>query len=494
MRQKIIQFVNNKKQYPIITGVASGLYPMLYYYNSNFTYINSLEQFLFCLLTFLVIPIVGFYIITKLVNQIKILNKLAKFSLPILNACWFSLLMLVSSYGIKRRTLLLLVLMIATGVAIVVHKHYKKIVVLQFLMAVTVLVTLLPQVFKYATVSNQWMEQTDDITSAVFKVKPNIYVIQVDGYANKEELRKAPYNFDNSTFEKTLENKGFKWYANYRSNYYSTLSSNTSFFAMRHHYHQKPNKPYQELINSREIIVGENPVISILKKNNYKTHLLLEKPYFLVNRPKIAYDYCNISLDDVDYLGRGFEIKKDLETELNKLLETNKTSENFYFIQKLLPSHITNATDSSKDKETERTLYLKRLKEANVWLTELITNIEAKDKNALIVVSADHGGFVGFDTTNESTVKQETEALVKTIFTSTLAIKWSTKAPEFDDAFKTPVNFFRILFAHLSENRSYIEHLQDDKSYIIISKGAPFGVYEYIDENGHAVFNAIAND
>ena len=139
-------------------------------------------------------------------------------------------------------------------------------------------------------------------------------------------------------------------------------------------------------------------------------------------------------------------------------------------------------------------MYLKRLQEANSWLTELISNIEAKDKNALIIISADHGGFVGFDTTNESTVKQETEVLVKTIFTSTLAIKWNGVAPKFDTEFKTPVNFFRILFAHLSDTNSYLEQLQDDKSYIIISKGAPFGVYEYLDENGNAVFNPLPNN
>lgn len=494
MRQKIIQFVNNNKQYPIITGIASGLYPMLYYYNANFTYVNSITQFLFCLLTFIIIPIVGFYSIIKILKQIKGLNKLSKYSLPLLNLCWFSVLMLVSSYGIKRRTLLLIVLMVAAVIAIVLHKHYKKIVVLQFLMAITVLVTLLPKIFDYATVSNEWIKQTDAIETAVFKTKPNIYMIQVDGYANRVELNKAPYNFDNSTFEKSMEAKGFKWYSNYRSNYYSTLSSNTSLFGMKHHYHLEPNKPYQELINSREIIVGENPVISVFKNNNYKTHLLLGKPYFLVNRPKLAFDYCNISLDDLDYLGRGFEIKKDLESELNRLLETNTASGNFYFIEKLLPSHITNSTDSSKDKETERELYLKRLQEANVWLTELISNIETKDDNALIIISADHGGFVGFDSTNESTVKQNTEALVKTIFTATLAIKWNKAAPEFDDAFKTPVNFFRILFAHLSENKSYLKHLQDDKSYIIISKGAPFGVYEYIDENNTPVFNPLPNN
>ena len=475
------------------TGVASGLYPMLYYYNSNFTYVNSIGQFLFCLLIFLVTPTVGFYIITKSFKQIKGFNKLSKFSLSILNLCSFSILMLVSSYGIGRRALLLLVLMVAVTMAIVLNKHYKKIIVLQFLMAITVLVTLLPKVFEYATASNQWMKQTDAIESAIFKTKPNIYMIQADGYANRVELSRPPYSFDNITFENELENKGFKWYSNYRSNYYSTLSSNASLFAMKHHYHSKPSKPYQELINSREIIVGENPVVTIFKNNNYKMHLLLEKPYFLVNRPKIAYDYCNISLDDIDYLGRGFEIKKDIETELNRLLETNENKENFYFIQKLLPGHITNSNNPSKDKNTERELYLKRLEEANIWLTEVISNIEAKDKNALIIISADHGGFVGFDTTNESSVKQEREALVKTIYTSILAIKWNKKVPEFDNAFKTPVNFFRILFAHLSENESYLRSLQENKSYIIINKGAPFGVYEYIDEDGNVVFNKFSN-
>lgn len=493
MRQKIIRFVNDEKRYPMITGIASGLYPMLYYYNSNFTYVNSLAQFLFCVLIFLIIPIIGFYTLTKSIGRIKRFKKLFEFSLPILNLCYFSVLMLVCSYGIKERTLLLLVLMVAAVAAIILHKHYKKIVVLQLLMAITVLVTLLPKVFEYTTASNQWMKQTDTIESVIFKAKPNIYMIQVDGYANRSELSKPPYSFDNRDFENVLESKGFKWYSNYRSNYYSTLSSNASLFAMKHHYHSKPKKAFEELMNSREIIVGENPVLSILKKNGYKTHLLLEKPYFLMNRPNVAYDYCNIDLGDVSYLGRGFGIKKNIEEELSSLLEDQSGSANFYFIQKILPGHITNSKDVSKDKVTERDLYIKKMKLANLWLAKVVNDIETNDEDALIVISADHGGFVGFNTTIESTIKQTNEDLIKSIYTATLAIKWNGQAPEFDQTFKTPVNFFRILFAHLSGDKSYLDHLQDDKSYIIISKGAPFGLYEYIDEKGNVVFNKLSN-
>ena len=45
------------------------------------------------------------------------------------------------------------------------------------------------------------------------------------------------------------------------------------------------------------------------------------------------------------------------------------------------------------------------------------------------------------------------------------------------------------MFSYLSEDVSYLDYLEKDISFTIIKEGAPYGVYEYIDENGKVVFN-----
>jgi len=93
----------------------------------------------------------------------------------------------------------------------------------------------------------------------------------------------------------------------------------------------------------------------------------------------------------------------------------------------------------------------------------------------------------------ESKIKQTDRDLIYSIFTSALAIKWPEEAPVFDNKLKTNVNLFRILISYLSEDESYLDFLQPDKSFAVINVGAPFGVYEYINENGSVVFNKLTN-
>ena len=488
LRNKVINFVNSSKEGVVISAIAAGLYPFLFYYNSNFNQVNSWSQFLFFIVVFVLLPIFVFLVVYKGLKYFFKENKNLKFVLPLLNFCCFGILMLVSTYGLRSRKLIAFVLFLSLVLTFLVVKHFKKIVILQLLMSFLALSILVTTLYKFIFYSDEWLQQPDNIEQVVFKEKPNIYMIQVDGYANFSELNLPPYNFDNSHFEAYLKEKEFKLYSGYRSNYFSTLSSNASLFTMSHHYYSNPNIAFGELFKAREIIVGNNPVLSILNKNNYKTHLILERPYFLVNRPKMAYDISNVVSSELPYLDRGFKTKRDVKSALFSMISKSKDSANFYFVQKLSPSHVTNSSSNSVDKDNQRVLYLDRLKETNIWLKEVIEKIEYKDKNALIVISADHGGFVGFQTTLHSTIKQTDDALIRSIFTSTLAIKWVNNAPDFDSKFKSPVNFFRILFSHLSNDHKYLDNLKADKSFIKIDQGAPFGVYEYINEKGEVVF------
>lgn len=490
LRNTVINFLKSDTDYVILTAIAAGLYPLLYCFNKNFTLVNSWSQLCFYLLLYLAFPVlVGLFSYCFLPKKNSLFAKYKGYILPILNFTFFVLLILVSTYGIREKKITLLVCTIAFILAIVFNKQYKKIVVLQLLLAVLVIPSLVNKVYKAVNYSSDWMLAKDNISQVIFKKKPNVYYIQPDGYANFSELKKGNYNYNNSNFESYLKDKNFKSYANYRSNYFSTLSSNSSLFAMQHHYYNSPNKKSAELYNSRQIIAGNNPVVKIFKKNNYKTNLMLEHSYLLVNRPKLEYDYSNVDYTDISFLARGFEVEKDLAEDLSIAIDTNSNTNNFYFIEKLSPGHITTVLSGVNEIESERENYLTRLAETNEWLKKVIDIIEAKDKNALIIIAADHGGYVGLNATAEARIKQENTKNVKSVFTSVLSIKWPNEAPEIDVNFKTPVNFFRILFSYLSDDEQYLNYLEADKSYLIIKQGAPFGVYQVINDEGDVVFN-----
>jgi Sulfatase len=487
IRNCVVKFINDKKEYPVIAAIFSGLYPLLYYYNSNFTSVNSWSQFSFFIISFLLVPITIFYLLFFLFKQINGLKKYSKYVVAILNYTWFTFLVILITNGFENKILILL-LFVAVVLGILLFKHVNKIILVQCLMAMIIFPKLIPDLYKYFAYSNVWMEQPDAIEQVVFKRRPNIYMIQPDGYANFLEIKKGYYNFDNKSFEKFLVSNNFKLYQDIRSNYNSTLSSNSSMFAMKHHYLGD-----NEFYNSRAIIAGDNPVISIFKKNNYKTFLMLEKSYLLINRPKIKYDFCNIEFNEISFLDRGFEIDKDLIQDLKKTIQNNVDTNNFYFIEKLKPNHITNLKHASQGKEVERNNYLKNVKEANIWLKDVINLILKEDNNCLIVIAADHGGYVGMNSSSEGDRKQTDRDIIYSIFTTALAIKWTDEVPLFDDKLKTNVNLFRILFSYLSKNEIYLKHLQDDKSFMLINKGAPKGVYEYIDVNNNIIFKKFSN-
>lgn len=493
-RKKIYQFLESSKEYPVLAAVAAGLYPLLYYYYSNYTLLNSSEQVIFFISYFLIIPILCFVVVWYIVNKITYFKPVKKWALPICNFAWMSYLIVLIIKGFHTKYILLVVV-IAIGLAIIMRKHFKKIIILQLLLSALVLFPLVNYMVFGIEKPDTWLTQPDAIEDVVFKIKPNIYFIQPDGYANTRELKQGYYKFDNSHFEDYLTANNFKIYQDYRSNYYSTLSSNSSAFGMKHHYHNFPKNKIREVYNARNVIVGNNPVINILKRNNYKTHLLLDNSYLLTNRPIIEYDYCNINLNELSYFSKGFQVSKEIKTDLESLQIDANTSSNFYFLEELSPGHVPNRKSPGDIANIEREKYLSRLQETNDWLKDLLDYINENDPNSLVIIAADHGGFVGMHSTLEARERLDDRNLIYSIFTAQLAIKWPNNlVPEYDDKLKTPVNLFRILFSYLSDNETYLKNLQDDSSYIQIEKGAPFGVYEYIDENGELVFNRVFKD
>lgn len=484
LRQKIFTFIYSPKGAPLLAGFAVGWYMILYYYSKNFDLANSLQQFLFFTAYYMLLPMVVFYAGFKVFSRIKNTKFKEQFlfiAIPLVT-CFY--LLQLSYIGVSKRFLFVALIFVITALSFKLKRYYKLFILLLFFLSLFNLPPVIQVGYMAATANNSWKQQPDDIANIVFKQRPNIYYIQPDGYTGFNNLKDANHNFDNSVFEDFLKLKGFVLYRDFRSNYYSTLLSNSSMFSMKHHYVPEDVEAYA----ARSIIMGTNPVLQIFKNNNYKTHFISQKPYLLVNRPFSNYDYCNFNDSELPYLKDGWSIDKKITPDIEHSVSTQLATGNFYFIEKFSPGHIHGLKVYSNGVESERKLYLKELEVANAWLTHTIKYIEENDPNALIIIGADHGGFVGFEYTEQSETYTKNKLLVKSVFGVAMAIKWNnSEYREYDAQLKTSVNLFRTLFSFLAKDKKYLNNLQEDASYIKMRN--PHGLYKYIDKKGNVVFD-----
>jgi len=487
LRKFIAGYVNSEKQFPTLAAIASGFYPLLHYYNGNFLMVNSWPQLIWFFSIFIIIPILIFNIAAFLVRTLSVFKPIKPYVLVGLNSFTFGILSLFITIGLTKKSILIIGL-IAILLMVLLYKHIKKVVLIQLMLSALSLGFFIPKVISYLSYSDHWMQLTDDIDDTVLKEVPNIYVIQPDGYVNFSEVEKYPYDYDNSLFRTYLEDNNFSVYDQNRSNYFSTLTSNASMFAMKHHYYMNHLDPDKSHYDYRKGLAGDNNAINILKQNGYKTFMLLDYPYVIINRPKQVLDYINYDYNTMSYIGNQWKGKEPLDT-LEDLIKTNKESSNFFFIEKISPTHIENLKAKSKGIEGERLAYLERLEQSNIWLKKTIATILKHDSNGIIILVSDHGGYVGLESAEDLYAKIDDADLKRSIFSSLLAIKWSNhKVANINSEIKTNVNLFRVLFAHLSKNKFLLENREEDKSYISINKGSDKGVFEYFDGHNSSVF------
>lgn len=447
----------------------------------------SWAQLLVLLALFIMLPILINVGVHGLESRINVIRK--KKAEVLLMANLFTFLCLISyATNYLNKKMLLLFLGLALILGMYFSRYVKTVVKFQFLLAIIGFVFFIPTIKNYLTYSSNWKAHNDAIANTKFKSKPNIYFIQPDGYIGSSEIRKGHYKEDAYSFDSVLIDKGFKIYPRFRGNYFSTLSANSAIFSMKHHYYNSIADVNSEMLWARNNIMGENTVLSVLKNNGYTTHAILESPYLIVSRPELYFDDCNISYDEVPYLSKGFDIKKNVIGDLKSQLQSNNDGGHFYFIENILPGHIANLKSNSKGEEQERLDYFNNIDAANTWLKEIIDLIDGYDDNALIVIAADHGGFVGFEYSSEAHNRTEDMSDLNSIFSTLLAIKWTGEEDIYDKQLHSSVNLFRVVFSFLSSDTQLLNHLEDNSSYLTIDKGAPLGIYKVIDNNGNAIF------
>lgn len=460
---------------------------MLFYYSRNFGMINSWQQFSYFLLLFIGLPIL-FFSFLKWITKLKIAEKWGKYLIPFFSIFLFLFYLKLILYAAVEKKLILVILVISLIATYFLYKYFQRWLAIQLILAVIGLVGLMPLLVKYLNYSSAWTEQPDDIESVIFRKKPNIYYIQPDGYPSSSELKSDFYQVDNSDFDNFLRKNNFKDYPNFRSNYITTITSNSATFMMKHHFYNN-GKDYSEMLHARENIISENPVLSIFKNNGYKTHFITEHPYLLVNRPKMGYDYANFEYSEIPYITTGFNVEREVYSDLENTIASKNYEGNFFFIEIFQPGHISTTEEASKGKVVEREQWLQKLDVANTKLKKIINLITENDPGAMIMIMADHGGFVGLDYTRQVYTKTSDPEIIYTTFGAKLAIKWPNgEAPEIDSHLESCVNVFRIMFSYLGEDEKYLRHLQKDGSYLILKEGAEPGVYQYIDDNGNIIF------
>lgn len=483
LRNIVLKFTESKKDVPLLAGFVCGFYPLIYYYSKNFNLKNSIEHLIYFTSVFILCSIIVFLFFYYIFNKVERLKQYKKGLLFVLIIITISIFFSEMLYFKLMKKALVIILVLSIILAKKFGKDYKKLIILLLIMSVIPLGNTLINLydsFKPLT----WQELPDNINEITIKHQPNIYLIQPDGYVSKEIMEKPPYKY-NSDLYNWLENDGFKLYPKFRSNYPATLLSNASMFSMKHHYYGGNTFPAIEMVNSRDIISGKNSVISIFNNNNYHTFLVAQDEYFQMNNCEQLYDYRNINLSMIPMFSTGDKVKRNVFEDLKSAMEIQVEKPKFFFIEKILPHHVYLDVANNKLDE-ERDWYLNRLEQVNVWLKKVINYISEKDRNSLIIVLADHGGFVGIEDYPELYANNNLEHLHST-FSTLAAIKWNGYLKnDFDEELKSNVNLFRVLFSVLSENKDYLNHLEEDSSYNLNYEN-PFynSVYKAIDDDGN---------
>ncbi|GAA4245744.1 MULTISPECIES: hypothetical protein [Winogradskyella] len=489
----IQNFLKNSKQYATLVVVAAGLYPFFQYYNNNLAIAASWQQLLFIAGICIVLPLVLRFI-WSVCYKMKLFKPMRPYGLSILNSVMFFGLIGFLVLSLNRKMLLLL-LIIAFVLGFVIAKHLKKIVAIQMLLAVISMIGLVPKLmFEMQQDNSTWAKLSPEELNTTFVKTPNIFVIQPDGYVNFSEINKEPYRYDNSVFEAWLGLEGFTNYSNFRSNYYSTYTSNASMFTMQHHYYSNTDKATLKTHGANNAIIGENNnVLNILKANNYKSHLITDNSYFLIDREPMFFDYCNIKPSQTSFYKSGVLHDVDMLSDFKTVLDTLSKSKNFFFIEKTVPGHISHRKDISEGKVIERTKYLDKLEIANDWLKSIVSQINQFDEQALIIIVADHGGYVGLDYTLESIERKQNNLEIKSAFSSMLSIKWPKDVDSEDLMYKSNVNLFRYIFYTLSKNEDLLINSVANSSFLPLKESGSANYYEYIDDNGRFVFNNLTD-
>ena len=481
----MIEFFSRKKGLFWIAFIC-GFYPLIFYVSNNFYAVNSWGHLAYFTAFFIGLSVAYFGLLELFFTVFK---KLEKFRL---HAVFISVIMVTAmlmSYAIRMRLqkkVLLGVLLVSVLLSLKLRDRYRKIAILIGVMAILPVCNTFLKLYQQNK-SAPWTEIAADIKDIQFQAKPNVYMIQPDGYVNETMMEGSLYQHTSTLFE-WLRQRDFTTYNHFRSNYPASIPSNAALFTMQHHFFGETFFSGLEMPMGREMISGQNTTNYVFQNNGYETFFLAQDEYFQQNLKFGEFDHYNIAMEEIPYFSRGDERVKVLQDDLRDVLGTSTNAPKFVFIEKLLPHHI-HFVSQENQIEAERIEYIDKIEEVNGWLQETVGMIEAADPNAIIIILADHGGWVGM-TSYPDMFTTEDEANLNSIFSTIAAVKWNGYLQEgYVENLRSSINMFRVLFANLSKDASYLQQLEDNSSYNLHRDNTyRNSVYKVLDDAGNATF------
>jgi hypothetical protein len=182
-----------------------------------------------------------------------------------------------------------------------------------------------------------------------------------------------------------------------------------------------------------------------------------------------------------------YQLYKDVEKDLYQLMELNKSEPQFYFVEILQPGHVPTGSSTDNTIEKNRTNYLNKLDKVSTILMDMVNSIIKKDPEGIIIIAADHGGFVGFESTAQAYETPTADLELKqSLFNALFAVKAPSDFKPYQENIKSSVSVFPNLFSYLAGQPVPLDSL-DNSSYIFIKKADARGVYKYYNTDGKPV-------
>jgi hypothetical protein len=488
MKDRIAKYLSSEDHFWWTATLLPGGYAIIYLYLKNYTLVNSWQQLSSFIACFVLLPSLLFLLLDVLFKR-KLPKRRTQlyWSFLLIN---FSIVFSLSIYLGWRWKGLLLFALLAIATSFFIAKHYKKIVLLLGIMCLLALCQLLFFISTSVISSKEWI-QPMAFESSVFQWKPNVYLLQPDGYVGEQAANNNVYQLDNQSFYDTMKAQGFQFNSDFRSNYPTTLASNSTLFTAQHHYLHY-GAMNNELMNARDIILGDNPVLNTFVNNGYETHLILEHSYLMLNYPEVSYDTNNVDRNELSSLLPNYFLGKDYKKDFeSQVLKANKSPQ-FYFVEILHPGHISFSKDREDAIAFEKNKYREEIKSISSQLIDMVQFIEVNDPEAIILIVADHGGFVGYTHTGAAYAQPEkNRALKESVFNALYTVKASPDFDPFQKTVKSTIGVFPTLFAYLSGAPPPRSSSFDNSSYLLIKSTGNTELYQYYDSYGNSVIEKV---
>lgn len=368
-----------------------------------------------------------------------------------------------------------------------------KINFLNRVLAILVIVSLVSLV--YSVISNinrlNVSGATDNSYTGLKIEKPhNIYYIVPDSYPGKKAIETL-YKIINDDFYNALEDLGFNVYHDYYSSYNGTIDSISAIFNMEHHYYSLSTK--NDGIGPRRLITYDSNLLKILRNNNYSINYYHTNNYILFKGANIDFQHPKtkpfstslflmngLFLRDIGSILKPIkDLKKNVAGKMvgqtaatdsfstllsDKINRSNKPEFNYIHYIAGVPGHAPDSNVTNEELDNFKTKFINQLlKSTNTTLIETINLIIEKDKDAVIVLLADHGTwclgkFLYDKANNDNFIIDKLNILC--------AVRWPGDYDNrYNSEFKTSINIFRYILSYLSGNELLITTRQADDGY-----------------------------